>query len=132
MQWTTTPGTQGICPSGWHIPSDGDWNILMTYLGGTLVAGGKMKTTGTVQGGNGLWFAPNAGATNISGFSAIPGGYRNTDGTFNIMGSNGAWWSSTEISITTSWSWSISSDFSYFGGDNVSKVHGESVRCLKN
>ncbi|MCX6306487.1 MAG: hypothetical protein NT040_16105 [Bacteroidetes bacterium] len=131
MQWSTTAGVQGICPAGWHIPTNDELNTLSAYLGGA-VAGGKMKTTGTIEAGSGLWFAPNAGATNESGFSAIPGGYRNYDATFNTMGSQGVWWSSNEISTTRAWGWAISSDFTFFAHDNDNKPHGFSVRCLKN
>ena len=67
---------QGICPAGWHLPTDAEWTILTTFLGGESIAGGKMKTTGTIEAGTGLWYAPNTGATNSSGFSALPGGYR--------------------------------------------------------
>ena len=76
MEYSTTPGVQGICPTGWHLPTDAEWTVLTSYLGGESIAGGKMKTTGTIEAGTGLWYAPNNGATNSSGFSALPGGYR--------------------------------------------------------
>jgi len=64
--------TQGICPAGWHIPTSEEWHTLLTYLGGHLVAGGKLKATGTIEEGNGRWKAPNIGATNESGFTGLP------------------------------------------------------------
>lgn len=67
-------GLQGICPPGWHLPSDEEWTVLTDYLG--LHAGGKLKETGTIEAGTGLWHDPNSGATNESGFTAIPGGYK--------------------------------------------------------
>jgi len=64
--------TQGICPAGWHIPTQEEWHILTDYLGGDLVAGGKLKDTGTIEDGDGLWLSPNTGATNESGFTGLP------------------------------------------------------------
>ncbi len=63
-----------VCPSGWHLPSDEEWTTLIDYLGGEDVAGGKMKAVGTIEAGTGLWYDPNDGATNESGFSGLPGG----------------------------------------------------------
>lgn len=77
------------CPSGWHLPSDAEWTTLTNFLGDSSVAGGKMKSTSG-------WQAPNAGATNSSGFSGLPGGRRDYSGDFNYVGNYGYWWSSTE------------------------------------
>ena len=68
----TIGSTQGICPAGWHIPTIPEWHTLSNYLGGHLVAGGKLKATGTIEDGDGLWLSPNTGATNESGFTALP------------------------------------------------------------
>lgn len=85
-------GGQGICPDGWHLPTDAEWTTLTTFLGGTNVAGGEMKETGITH-----WNSPNTGATNSSGFTALPGGYRHwSSGTFYNVGNYGYWWSSTE------------------------------------
>ncbi len=83
------------CPSSWHLPSDSEWQTLIDYLGGSGVAGGKMKSTGT-------WQSPNTDATNSSGFSALPGGFRLANGSFYNAG-NGGWWSSrpTAVSLRT-------------------------------
>jgi uncharacterized protein (TIGR02145 family) len=70
----TTGMVQGVCPAGWHIPSYDEWETLINYLGGTSVAGGMLKDTGTIENGTGLWFAPNTGASNPYGFKALPGG----------------------------------------------------------
>jgi uncharacterized protein (TIGR02145 family) len=97
MQYVTTAGVQGICPSGWHIPTDVEWCTVTQFLDpivncgaigwtGTN-AGGKMKTTGTIQAGTGLWDSPKTGATNESGFSAVPAGRRYDYGTFTNVGS---------------------------------------------
>lgn len=71
MKYVTTPGSQGICPQGWHIPTDVEWAALSTYLGGNTVTGGKLKETGYTH-----WSSPNTGANNVSGFKAFGGGFR--------------------------------------------------------
>lgn len=84
-------GVQGVCPTGWHLPSDAEWTQLTDYLGGEGVAGGKLKEAGTAH-----WQSPNTGATNETGFTALPGGYRYDDGSFDGIGDGGFWWSATE------------------------------------
>jgi uncharacterized protein (TIGR02145 family) len=81
-----------ICPPGWHLPTDEEWTILVSYLGGDTLAGGKMKEAGTIH-----WKNPNAGASNKSRFTALPGGYRASPGGMYYLGGECAmWWSSTE------------------------------------
>lgn len=107
------------CPSGWHLPTDAEWTILTNYLGGASVAGGKMKsTTG--------WNAPNVAATNSSGFSGLPGGQHNIGGTFEGIGGNGYWWSSTGDRCKLNYS--ISSAFTNIDD----KRNGFSCRCLRD
>jgi uncharacterized protein (TIGR02145 family) len=89
--WYTTLGDT-LCPKGWHVPSDNEWTILTDYLGGESVAGGKMKSVGTAY-----WNSPNTGATNESGFTGLPGGYRSNGGQFFDVGGRGYWWSSTQF-----------------------------------
>ena len=118
---------QGVCPTGWHIPSDAEWTQLTDNLGGESVAGGKMKETGTTH-----WTSPNTGADNSSGFTALPGGYRDSNGTFDYVGYNGYWWSASELSATEAWGRYLY--YSYCGvnrGYN-SKSLGFSVRCLRD
>jgi len=83
-----------VCPPGWHLPSDDEWAEFIEFLGGLKYAGGKLKATGTIEAGTGLWYEPNTGATNESGFSATPSGGL-FDGNFEGIGSNGYWWSAT-------------------------------------
>jgi uncharacterized protein (TIGR02145 family) len=132
MQYVTTAGVQGLCPSGWHIPTDAEWTTATTVLGGTSVAGGKMKTTGTIQAGTGLWNSPNTGATNESGFSAVPAGNRYYDGAFYNVGYNGGWWSSTESSTSVAWDRYVGCFSGGVGRGDGSKSSGFSVRCLRD
>ena len=132
MQYLTTAGVQGICPTGWHIPTYTEWTSVTTLLGGESVAGGKMKSTGTIESGTGLWHSPNTGATNESGFTAVPAGYRSYNGTFRNVGSYGYWWSSSEDVASYAGCRGM-----YYGYSNVyryfsSKSNGFSVRCLRN
>jgi uncharacterized protein (TIGR02145 family) len=119
--------TGKLAPTGWHVPSDAEWEVLGTYLGGDAVAGGPLKETGTAH-----WISPNTGATNSSGFSALPGGYRDTNGSFNNIGNGGLWWSSTAYGATTSWYLYIFYNsagvylFTNFSAD------GFSVRCVRD
>ena len=87
-----------LCPTGWWVPTDNDWSILIDFLGGTQVAGGKIKLTGTDY-----WEEPNKGATNESGFNALPGGFRSEHGGFYPLGNTGMWWSSTEDEFGEVW-----------------------------
>src|SRR5574344_846107 len=96
---TTNPsGVQGVCPDGWHLPSNAEWTELTDYLGGTSYVGGKLKETGTTH-----WQSPNTGATNETGFTALPGGYRHNNGSFNDVGHDGDWWSATEDYANYAW-----------------------------
>ena len=118
-----------LAPTGWHVPTDSEWATLTTFLGGDSVAGGKMKATGTT-----LW-TTNTGATNSSGFTGLPGGFRLWSGTFNVIGVNGYWWSSSEYVIATTRAWNCilkSSDGTATRANNDTKKFGFSVRCLRD
>ena len=125
--WYTVDDSRSLCPSGWHVPSDADWAILETYLGGSSVAGGKMKETGTAH-----WLSPNTGATNESGFTALPGGYRYGDGDFGSIGNYGGWWSATEGGTNYAWNRYVYYTGSDVGRDSYGKGYGFSVRCLRD
>src|SRR5690554_146950 len=126
---TTNPsGIQGVCPAGWHLPSNAEWTELTDYLGGTSVAGGKLKETGTTH-----WNSPNTGATNETGFTALPGGYRYDYGTFDDIGYGGCWWSATEDNATRAWDCGMSYGDSYvYRTYGFSKDVGLSVRCVRD
>lgn len=126
--WYAVDDSRGLAPEGWHVPSDAEWQTLVDFLGGDDVAGGKMKEVDTTH-----WISPNIGATNESGFSALPGGYRYNYGEYNHIGTNADFWSTTE---------SFSSDYIYFRFIrnntpdififDVRKPYGFSIRCVKD
>ena len=120
-------GGKNMCPTGWHVPTDDEWRTLITYLGSENVAGGKLKETGTVH-----WYYPNEGATNETGFTALPGGNRDPGGFFLYMGNNVWYWSSTEYSTTRARGWSLSYSQSDMGSSVYDKPFGFSVRCLRD
>jgi uncharacterized protein (TIGR02145 family) len=125
--WYAVQDNRKICPSGWHVPNDIDWNALESYLGGSGTAGGKIKEIGTTH-----WKSPNTGATNESGFTALPGGFRNLSVSFGNIGSDGDWWSSTETDATHAWSMGLLYNYAAtFYGSNL-KTDGRSVRCIKD
>jgi uncharacterized protein (TIGR02145 family) len=125
---TTNPsGIQGVCPTGWHLPSDAEWAQLIDFLGGEGVAGGKLKETGTAH-----WLISNAGATNETGFTALPGGSRLNNGTFVYIGISGYWWSATELNASNAWYRSMSTYFSNVDRHNLYKEWGFSVRCVRD
>jgi len=94
---------QGVCPTGWHIPSVAEWRTLTNYLGGESVAGSMLKESGTSH-----WVYPNEGAANSTGFSALPGGARSKLGGFRSLGYIGIWWTSLETSSTIAYEVSMS------------------------
>jgi uncharacterized protein (TIGR02145 family) len=130
-----------LAPTGWHVPSDVEWSSLINCLdpnadGGNNtnnVAGGKMKATGTIQAGTGLWQDPNTAATNESGFSGLPAGYRFSYGSFGFIGSFVNWWSSSEMSDpANAWSRYLYSSSGSATRNYYSKSDGFSVRCIKD
>lgn len=118
---------KGICPDGWHLPNDAEWTQLTDCLGGESVAGGKLRETGTTH-----WGSPNNSATNESGFTALPGGYRYNYGTFHSIGSRGHWWSATEYNSTLAWYRLIYYNKSDLDKNYLSKGVGFSVRCVRD
>jgi len=106
MQYSSTQGIQGLCPPGWHLPTNEEWNTTVDTLGGYSVAGGKMKEVGTLN-----WNPPNTGASNESGFTGLPGGFRITSGNFSSLGNLGHFWTSTEYDTDLAWSRSLVYNF---------------------
>jgi uncharacterized protein (TIGR02145 family) len=124
--WYAATDSRGVCPTGWHLPTDAEWTTLTTYLGGESVAGGKMKETGTTH-----WSSPNTGADNSSGFTALPGGYRDYfGGTFYYLGYGGYWWSATEASSSNAWYRYLLYSSGGAGRGYSYEYYGFSVRCV--
>jgi uncharacterized protein (TIGR02145 family) len=123
--WYAVNDPRGLAPADYHVPSDAEWTTLTTFLGGEDVAGGKIKATT-------LWNSPNTAATNISGFTGLPGGYRYYGGTFYVIGSFGIWWSSTQYDSTYAWSRNLYYSNGIAYRDSSNKNYGFSVRCLRD
>jgi uncharacterized protein (TIGR02145 family) len=121
-----TGNVRGICPTGWHLPSDAEWGTLETFLGGSSVVGGALKST------SGLWASPNTGASNSSGFSALPGGYRNISRTFSGIVFATYLWSSFEASSNNVFERGLLYNNSLIIRANSPKDNGFSIRCLKD
>jgi len=118
---------KSVAPDGWHLPSRTEWQELITCLGGVNIAGGKMKETGNTH-----WIVPNTGATNSSGFTALPGGLRDSNG--NYAGLNGltVFWYSTAYNDNTAYIVELDFDAELAHEYNGSKDYGFSVRCIKD
>jgi uncharacterized protein (TIGR02145 family) len=127
--WYAVNDSRKIAPMGWHVPTDAEWETLIEYLGGEELVSGRLKETGTKH-----WEDPNTGATNETGFTALPGGYRDNDGSFNDIGQGfgGYWWSSTEGNTGSAWYRKMSYDYGYVSRSYDRKKDGFSVRCIKN
>jgi len=123
--WYAVTDSRNVCPTGLHIPTEEEWTTLTSYLGGESVAGGKLRETGTIH-----WKNPNTGATNESGFGARPGGYRYGNGTFFDIGGTGNWWSSTEVSGTNAWCYTIYNYQKNVYKHYIKKTTDLSVRCV--
>ena len=123
--WYAVDDSRGLCPSGWHVPTDEEWTVMTDHLGGETVAGGQMKSTyGWSSGGNG---------TNSSGFSGLPGGYRNLGSSagFSGAGEFASWWSSS-LYGSNAWARDL-----YYGNESISRYNevprfGMSVRCIQD
>ena len=119
--------SEKLAPEGWHVPTEEEWNTLIDYLGNNLVAGGQMKEEGSIH-----WNSPNIDASNMSGFSALPGGLRFDESSddFYYMGEYGYWWSSTESSSSTAWIHTIGNGSGSIPYSSFPKTFGLSVRCV--
>ena len=137
--WYAVDASRIIAPEGWHVPTDEEWKQLELYLGMSQAEadaegsrgtdeGGKLKETGTTH-----WTSPNTGATNESGFFALPGGYRGSNGTFGNVGDYAYFWSVSEVSGYYAWNRRLhcySSEINRFS--TCDKRQGFSVRCVKD
>ena len=125
--WYAVTDSRGLAPAGWHVASKAEWDTLTAHLGGDSLAGGTLKETGTAH-----WQYPNTGATNMTGFTALPGGFRMYSGKSEMIGTFGIWWTST-----------LADDFSALNcgmfNDNAGalisvnrKANGFSIRCIRD
>lgn len=124
--WAVNSGL--LAPAGWHVPSYAEWTTLENFLGNPAVSGGKLKETGTSH-----WQSPNASATNETGFTGLPGGFRSSTGSFYSITYNGYWWTTT-LASDTSYAKYRFLDFnlgSVYGTEDY-KIDGLSVRCIKD
>ena len=147
--WYAVDDPRGLCPTGWHVPTDAEWTQMITVLDPTacgtctgnnhsIFAGGKMKTTGTLSAGTGLWQDPNTAATNNSGFSGLPSSHRNSGGLHSSvsLGLTGYWWSSSPNLDATSPVFAhkryLRHDYGNAFRSSSYKQFGFSVRCLRD
>jgi uncharacterized protein (TIGR02145 family) len=116
-----------LAPEGWHVPTDAEWTILIDFLGGVQIAGGKMKEAGTAH-----WVSPNTGADNSSGFSALPGGYRGNSENFEECGGHGYWWTGSQSNSFSAWTRHLEYDSDWVNRYEFPQTYGFSVRCIKD
>lgn len=125
-------GVQGVCPTGWHMPSDAEWNELRDYLDPNIGGNPNVNVAGGMLKAVELWNAPNTGASNESGFTALPGGIRNVNGTFLTLNNQGIWWSSTSFNASQSWQRTMHHDLESINLNPSPVGAGISVRCVKD
>jgi uncharacterized protein (TIGR02145 family) len=134
--WYAVKDSRGLAPVGWHTPSNAEWQTLTDYLGGAAVAGGKLK-----DNFYGLWKSPNTGATNESGFSALPAGWRENIPDignktplykFTWIGLGCGFWSSADTSDYAYYTGLMSSVSEFYPKEATFKEAGYSVRCIKD
>ncbi|MFM7104572.1 MAG: FISUMP domain-containing protein, partial [Flavobacteriales bacterium] len=124
--WYTVADDRNVCPTGWHVPTNEDWNILIEAFGGVSQAGYSLKTAGISW-----WNAPNT-ADNSSGFSALPGGFRYLNGLFLYGGNNGAWWTSDDAGNDLANYRLIYNNDQMVYGSSTQYNNGMSVRCKRD
>jgi uncharacterized protein (TIGR02145 family) len=126
--WYAVSDSRNIAPTGWHVPTNAEWTTLTNFLGGYTVAGGKLKEAGTMH-----WASPNTNATNETGFTALPGGYREGFyGTFELITNYLYSWSSTEVNASNAWFVLMGYNFGNMTEGIYDKIFGFSVRCIKD
>lgn len=127
--WYAVTDSRSVCPTGWHVPTDAEWHTLINYSGGAN-AGDNLRETGVKH-----WLSPNTGATNETGFTALPSGMRYNDGTngiFKEFGGYGNWWSTTEHNLTDADGFGTGYTFDDVYSFLQSKYNAYAVRCLKD
>lgn len=130
--WYAVNDARGLCPTGWSIATAAQWDDMASMFGGLSGAAGDLKTTGTLELGTGLWYAPNTAATNLSEYSAKPAGYRRNIGEYGFLGFSGIWWVACQGTATRSCGRRVYHDSNAVNVDLFLKVYGFSVRCTKD
>lgn len=125
--WFAVIDSRNVAPDGWHVSTNAEWDTLIFYLGGRSVAGGKLKEIGITH-----WQYSNIGASNISGFTALPGGDRTFSGLFRNPGGCGTWWTTTEYGQDMAWNWYLYNTNAEANQSQQFKTYGYSVRCVKD
>jgi uncharacterized protein (TIGR02145 family) len=126
--WYAVNDINNICPPGWHVATNAEWQETEAYLGGAGIAGGKMKEAGFLH-----WTSPNTGATNSTGFTGLPGGMRDpVNNDFRTIGENGLWWTATSYNSSMVWSTYMWYLFAGIDHNPVTKKYGLSIRCVKD
>jgi len=118
---------RGLCPQGWHVPTEDEWAVLIDFLGGEQEAGGKLKSMDTL-----FWKPPNTGATDLVGFAGLPGGARWQGGLFLYFGYYGLWWTATEENSEFAYYRNLVYDNPGCFGNHYRKSNGCSVRCIRD
>ena len=125
--WLAVSDGKNIAPVGWHVPSDSEWLKLINYTGSEMFAGRNLKEAGTAH-----WTCPEYGGDDIYGFTALPGGWRESGGTVGFIGINGIFWTSSEKDVNDAWDRVIYSCYEDIPQDWAPKNYGFSVRCVKD
>jgi uncharacterized protein (TIGR02145 family) len=125
--WHAVVDSRNICPTGWHVSTDAEWETLTDYVGGAGVAGDKLKEAGTTR-----WAKPNTGANNEAAFTALPGGHRYQDEPFKYLGLSGNWWSVAGHHTDGDWYRYMVCNGSAVTRNFSGKHSGFSVRCVKD
>ena len=132
--WYTVNDVRNVCPTGFHVPSYNEFENLITFLGGSTLAGGAAKSTGTIENGDGYFTSPNTGATNSSGLSLVGGVIRGwtNGGEFYPLGIRGICWSSTEDDVANAFRFYVEDNSEVFGNISAAKGVGYSIRCISD
>jgi uncharacterized protein (TIGR02145 family) len=124
--WFAIADSRNVCPTGWHVPSDAEFETLKTFLGTQSTSGVELKEAGTIH-----WSAPNTGANNLTGFTALPAGYRTMTGGYVSLHLSCYLWSASD-NAPLGWGQSMHYNDSLLLRGGYNKQAGVSIRCLRD